>query len=106
MSTVRFRFDRRIPEEAALMDRLGELPEDRHIEYIRNLAVRGFLEERAESSNRKFDRTVPHAGSERHADPQVSKNSPEPKIEPIKTDAQLAEVPADLTLASLKQLVG
>jgi hypothetical protein len=101
-------FDSRIPEEAALLARLDGLPEERHLEYIRALAVKGFLQERAESSQPKQDLAASRAGRSGRNERECSRNPPEPKTEPLKPATQLEtpEVPADMTLASLKQLVG
>lgn len=101
-------FDSRIPEEAALLDRLDGLPEERHLEYLRTLVVKGFVQEDAESPHRKHERSGSRVKRSRDNEPNTHESPPEPKTEPLKPQAQpsTAEPPADLTLASLKQLVG
>ena len=106
MAKLKLTFDSRIPEEAALLKRLDGLPEERHIEYIRNLAVKGFLQERTEPSPPNHDLAASRAGSSGHREQGGSRNLPEAKPKPPKPDSPPAEPPADLTLASLKQLVG
>jgi len=108
VAKLKLTFDSRIPEEAALLERLDGLPEERHIEYIRNLAVKGFLQERTEPSPPNHDLAASRAGSSGHHERDSSRNPPRPKTEPLKpvTQPETPEVPADMTLASLKQLVG
>lgn len=108
MARPKLTFDSRIPEEAALLERLNGLPKERHLEYIRTLAVKGFLQERAESSQRKPDLTAARVVSSGQEPQDHRRNLPEPKTErfPAEIQDETAEAPADLTLASLKQLVG
>ena len=109
MTTLRFKFDKRIPAEAALMERLRELPEDRHMEYMRNLAVKAFLQECAESPQATRDLTRSVSQQPRD-NPSTSPtlSAPEREPEPIKPAplTQPSQAPSDVSLASLKHIVG
>lgn len=108
MAKPKLTFDSRIPEEAALLARLDGLPEERHLEYIRTLAVKGFLQERTESSQRKCDPSASRPGSSGQEPQDHRQDLPEPQTVSLQPEPQpeTAEAPADMTLASLKQLVG
>lgn len=101
-------FDSRIPEEAALLERLDGLPEERHLEYLRSLVVKGFVQEGAESPHRSHEHTGSHRKKSCNNEPNTPGSPPEPKTVPLEPQTQplTAKLPADLTLASLKQLVG
>ena len=107
MATLKFRFDKRIPEEAALLDHLRSLPEDRHIEYVRNLALKAFRQERAGSCQPDTGGMSPVSGR-----PDDSDGAPRPR--PAKLKARSPHSPqsqedlaaGEVSLASLKQMVG
>ena len=107
MATIRFRFDKRIAAEAALLDRLNELPEDRHIEYLRNLAVKGFLEECAGSPQPPppMMRAVSAPPVDDRA-PASSMSEPRPAPPKPVSPREETQAASEITLASLKQLVG
>lgn len=107
MAKLEFKLDSRIPEEAALMERLHELPKDRHIEYMRNLALKAFTQERVES--RQHSRELTASVSDRTSDNQApSPRLSKPNRQRLKPNASAQEpkAPGDLTLASLRHIVG
>jgi len=109
VSDIKFKFSRRIPEEVALMEYLARFPKDRHAEQLRRLALKGFRQELGESG--QSHRTV----TEIAADPAAASQAEAPKhcadsVQDQQAGAGVprptAEQPNDLSLASLKNVVG
>ena len=109
MSDIKFKFSRRIPEEVALMEYLGRFPEDRHAEQLRRLALKGFRQEIGESG--QSHRTIIQIG----ADPAAASQAEAPRhcadsVQDQRAGAgvprPMPEHPDDLSLASLKNVVG
>jgi hypothetical protein len=107
MATLKFRFDKRIPEEAALLDHLRSLPEDRHIEYVRNLALKAFRQERAESRQSELGGIPPVSEKPDATDGAPRPDQAKPKVQSLQPTPSREELAAsEISLASLKQMVG
>ena len=109
MSEFKFQFSWRIPEEMALIEYLARFPKDRHAEQLRRLALKGLRQELGESG--QSHRTV----TEIAADPAAASQAAAPKrcVDSAKDQGAgvgvprpTAEQPDDLSLASLKNVVG
>ena len=121
MAKFKFRLDLRIPEEAALSKRLEALPPDRHAEYMRSLALRGFRQECISATEHKKSTTCRSAESKDKAvtagqerapvlmpEPTVaaSKFSLSPLVAEPQSSDRMPGLSDPIQLSALKNVVG
>lgn len=96
MTRIKLELNQRMTQEDMLIERIRSLPKARREEYLRNLLIKGFRQECLESRPAAQPATT-------NKQPFVSDQQPTP---PQPTQRSTSSEPEDLSLASLKDVIG